>query len=164
MLDIEDIIGGVPAIDQRKQSLYDKMPQLFLPGQSGNPNGRPVGVKNEATIIAEFGQDTLDKLDKMPHKDLVKLFKQTAGAAGWVKLGLLSQDDIKAATRLRLANIALHNKNDETSLRAISQMLDRLEGKPVGTSPTVQIGTTGDLNVMIRLVDAAGKVETIQGN
>jgi hypothetical protein len=30
-----------------------KKPQLFKPGQSGNPSGRPVGARNRATLAME---------------------------------------------------------------------------------------------------------------
>jgi len=34
-------------------------PEGFKPGQSGNPNGRPKGVRNRSTVLREFLEATL---------------------------------------------------------------------------------------------------------
>ncbi len=73
--------------------------------------------------------------------------------------------DVLAETALKPVLHGTSMKADITSrLTAVERWLDRKKGKPIGTSPLVQIGAGGDLNVMIRLVDAAGNVEVIEGN
>ena len=67
----------------------------------------------------------------------------------------MTPDEVKAATRLRLAVMAISNKDDKVALQAIQQLLDRLEGKPVGTAQQINIGSNGgETRVQVILVDA----------
>jgi len=78
-------------------------------------------------------------------------------------IALKTDEEAYDAICLKLLNAGLADDNISRSLPALKEWLDRRRGKPAGTSPTVQIASSGDLNVMIRLVDSAGNVESIKG-
>lgn len=97
----------------------------------------------------------LAALEDMSKEELIALVRRIAGSCDMIPLALLSPDEIKASTRLRLADIALRNKDDKTALVAIQQLLDRLEGKPLGASPSIMIGSGGgSMKVEVVLISA----------
>jgi len=155
MLDIEDIIGSDSVLTGRLQD------GKFASGFSGHPYGRPVGSKNKANLGGPISQETLNLLETLSKDDLIGVIRRVSGAI-WA-VGVLTEEETYQAMLDKLAIIGLTTDDVKDSLSYIKEWIDRKKGKPIGTSPTVQIGTSGDLNVMIRLVDAAGKVETIQG-
>lgn len=76
--------------------------KAFEPGESGNNKGRPKGSKNIATILLEY----LEKIDKSEGGEGIAL-------------------NIPAAKLIKLMSA----KNEAVQLRAIQEILDRLEGK-----------------------------------
>jgi hypothetical protein len=84
----------------------------------------------------------LSSLGDMSKEELITLIRRICGASGGIELALMTQDEIKDATRLRLAGIAIRNPDDKVALQAIQQLLDRIEGKPVGSSTVMNIGAT----------------------
>src|ERR1700735_2836563 len=106
----------------------------FTPRQNAPIDNR-VTPDNNAITASE-----LTKLDDMSKEELKTLVRRVCGASSYIELSFLSQEEIKEATRLRLADIALRNKDDKIALQAIQQLLDRLEGKPIGTAPNINIG------------------------
>ena len=76
----------------------------FKKGQSGNPNGRPKGSRNLTTILREMLEEEIEV-----NVDGVKTKKQF--------------QEVIVRKLLQKAN--------EGNLKAIEQILDRMEGKPV---------------------------------
>lgn len=100
--------------------------------------------------------EKLERLEQMSSEELIALVR--ASNAEYVAIGMMSQEEIKINTRVRLAQIALRNKDDKIALQAIQQLLDRLEGKPVGAAPQINIGGNGgggQTKINVILVDAA---------
>ena len=62
----------------QKEDKRKKMPHLFKPGQSGNPNGRPKGSRNVQTLFNEAFVKLADELEEEgvitsdPEIDIVK--------------------------------------------------------------------------------------------
>jgi hypothetical protein len=95
----------------------------------------------------------LAKLDNMTKEELIALIRLCN--AEQIGIALMTPDEVKAATRLRLAVMAISNKDDKVALQAIQQLLDRLEGKPLGTAQQINIGSNGgETRVQVILVDA----------
>ena len=155
MLDLEDIIGSDPRLTGRLQD------GTFAPGVSGNIYGRELGSKNKANLGGPISQETLNLLETLSKEELIGIIRRVSGAI-WA-VGIMSEQETYQAMLDKLAIIGLTTNDVKDSLSYIKEWIDRKKGKPVGTSHTVQIGTTGDLNVMIRLVDSQGKIETIEG-
>jgi hypothetical protein len=59
----------------------------FKPGVSGNPNGRPKGVRNKKTIIAEFLESQGGMLDGRPATNIEIIL------ATWIKKAKENGDD-----------------------------------------------------------------------
>lgn len=74
----------------------------FKPGQSGNPNGRPKGSKNLASIIRELENEDFD-WSKVPikNKDQAKLIGSPWKAIVLTALAKAFSGDIQAAEWLR---------------------------------------------------------------
>ncbi len=114
--------------------------------------------------------DDIAKLGEMTHDELKTLCRRLICQCGYAATMTDEETaqamlDVLAETALKPVLHGTSMKADITSrLTAVERWLDRKKGKPVGTSPLVQIGAAGDLNVMIRLVDSAGNVEVIEGN
>jgi len=111
----------------------------------------------------------LARIEGMSREELVALCWRFACQCGLVATMTDEETaqamlDILAETALKPVLYGTSMKADITSrLTAVERWLDRKKGKPVGTSPLIQLGASGDLKVMIRLVDSAGNVEVIEG-
>lgn len=116
------------------------------------------GVSQVEIEHKPLSERELDSLATLPPEALISLIKRICGAAGWLRLATLTEEELKAATRLRLAELALNCKDDKLALQAISQLLDRLEGKPLQSV---------DLNAKIGIVqivmEAAKRGKVIDG-
>jgi len=146
--------------EQIKQSVIK--PWQFQPNQSGNPSGRPPGTKNKATVTAEIGLETLERIEAMSQPELVNyIIKRVPGAV--LRVACMTEEETYEAMLLKLAVGGLTSHDARDTLNYIREWLDRKKGKPVGSSPQIQLAASGDLNVTIRLVDAAGNVEMIEG-
>lgn len=123
----------------------------------------------KTAITAPVSTNDLDRLDNMSREELATLCRRFACQCGLVTTMTDEETaqamlDILAETALKPVLYGTSMKADITSrLTAVERWLDRKKGKPVGSSPTIQLGAAGDLNVMIRLVDSAGNVELIEG-
>lgn len=110
-----------------------------------------------------------DAIDLMTHDELKTLVRRLLCQCGAVARMTDEETaqamlDVLAETALKPVIHGTSMKADITArLTAVERWLDRKKGKPIGTSPMVQIGSSGDINVMIRLVDAQGNVEVIEG-
>ncbi len=124
------------------------------------------GTSDKTPALTE---EQIGGLDDMSREQLIALCRRFACQCGMV--ATMSDEetaqamlDILAETALKPVLFGTSMKADITSrLTAVERWLDRKKGKPIGTSPLVQIANAGDLNVMIRLVDSAGNVELIEG-
>lgn len=111
----------------------------------------------------------LEKLGEMSREQLITLCRRFACQCGLVATMTDEETaqamlDILAETALKPVLYGTNMKADITSrLTAVERWLDRKKGKPIGTSPLVQIANAGELNVMIRLVDSSGNEELIEG-
>jgi len=77
-------------------------PHKFEPGQSGNPNGRPLGSKNLSTILREMLEEEIDVVI----------------------------DGVKTKKKFKDAIIRkLMKKAHDGDLKAIIEIFDRVEGK-----------------------------------
>src|SRR3990167_2229078 len=100
----------------------------FKQGESGNPDGRPKGVKNISTLIREYIEQEIDMTDPID--------------------GQKKKNPIKNVLALRLISNAL--KGDH---RALQEVMDRLEGKPLQKQEIKQ-----DIDQLkIRIVHENGK-------
>lgn len=131
--------------------------------QNFTPKTNP--AKEQATIAESdaINDATLTKLDTMTPDELKALVRLCN--ADRIGIALMTAEEMKAATRLRLSEIALRNKDDKVALQAIQQLLDRLEGKPIGTAPSINIGGNGGaMTVEVVLVNAGEyKAKMIEG-
>lgn len=125
--------------------------------------------REQSPANAPLSDEELFGLDSMSREELIALVRRFACQCGLV--ATMSDDETAQAMLDILAETALKPVLHGTSMKAdiasrltaVERWLDRKKGKPVGTSPLIQLGTSGDLNVMIRLVDSAGNVEVIEG-
>jgi len=78
----------------------------FKKGQSGNPKGKPKGTRNFKTILNEYLDKNVDFKDPVEKRKVKKSLREV------VALSLLS-------------------KAVKGDLNAISQVMDRVDGKPV---------------------------------
>jgi len=88
----------------------------FKPGQSGNPNGVKKGTKHFSTIIKKvLDEETTVSINGKPF--------------------LMTRQE---AIVYNLINMALNSPNDAIKLRAIMELIDRIDGKPVPVLPDNQ--------------------------
>ncbi len=100
-----------------------------------------------------ISEDELARLGDMSREQLIALIRLCN--AEQIGIALMTTEEVKAATRLRLSVMAISNKDDKLALQAIQQLLDRLEGKPVGTAQQINIGSNGgETRVQVILVNA----------
>ena len=161
---VYSFVMEAPTIDNYQPNYIGRKPDgTFPPGNNANPHGRGAGVLNKATPFKEgtLTPETLATLETLSKPQLIALIKKVSGAV-W-GIALKTDEEAYDAICLKLLNAGLADDNISRSLPALKEWLDRRRGKPAGTSPTVQIASAGDLNVMIRLVDSAGNVESIKG-
>lgn len=108
----------------------------------------------------------LSRLDAMSKEELVGLVR----LCNTVQIGyaLLTDEERKLALRVKLMELAMKADDDKVALNAINQLLDRIEGKPVGTAQNINIGgNLGPMTIEVILVDAAShkpkEMITIEG-
>lgn len=104
-------------------------PWLFKKGRSGNPAGRPSESKNVATLQREMGIETLDELEKLSKKELIRLITRVSGAM-W-GIGLLDDDAAFEAMRLKLLTTGLTSDSQTQSLSHLKEWADRTKGRAV---------------------------------
>ena len=75
----------------------------FEPGESGNPNGRPKGSRNIATVLREY----------------LELEDKQAGGSG----------DALNPLAAELCRLILKAKNESVRLKAVQEAFERIEGK-----------------------------------
>ncbi len=136
--------------------IYQKMPQLFKPGQSGNPNGRPPGIINKEKPFAtgDISEADLERLDTLSKPKLIALIKKVSGAI-W-GIALKTEEEAYDAICLKLLNGGLNQGDINKALPALKEYLDRKRGKPIGTAPNINIGTSGNgsMNIEVILVSS----------
>lgn len=128
----------------------------------------PRNVPPESHDIALTASE-LSKLEGMTHSELVALVRRLTCQCGLA--ATMTDEETAQAMLDTLADTALKPVIHGTSMKAditarmtaIEKWMDRKRGKPIGTSPLVQIGASGDINVVVRLVDSQGNVEVIDG-
>jgi len=96
----------------------------YKPGESGNPNGRPPGSKSFKTILNHY-------LNKQVNvKNPITVDK--------------SPTELRDIICLRLNDFAVNRRHSEKSLKAIQEIMDRIDGKPIQS-----VHQTGDMNLTI---------------
>ena len=104
---------------------------------------------------APINAEDMARIEGMAREELIALVRLCN--AEQIGIALMTAQEVKDATRLRLAVMAITNKDDKLALQAIQQLLDRLEGKPVGTAQQINIGASGsgETKIQVILVNAA---------
>lgn len=120
------IISGANLDLNELPEIYRIKPQLFKPGQSGNPNGKAPGTKNAVTIGGPIAQETLDKLQTYSKPELIALIKKVSGAVWGV--GMMSEDEAFDAVKLKLLHTGL-NSDSSSAFNALKEWSDRTKGK-----------------------------------
>lgn len=106
-----------PVQAESKQNKRKSLPQLFKPGQSGNPKGRPKGVKTLSTILREHLS-----------REARKYVKARDGS---ITYGENIKIDGKAVKYQELFIIRIMDKAIEKGDYKFAEMIfDRMEGKP----------------------------------
>jgi len=137
---------------QQKQSVLN--PWQFQPGKSGNPAGRPCGSKNKATIAAEIGAETLERIEAMSKPELVNyIIKRVPGAV--LRVACMTEEETYQAMLHKLAVGGLTSDDARDTLNYIREWIDRKKGKPVGTAPNINIGAgSGEKKIQIVFMNA----------
>jgi hypothetical protein len=99
----------------------------YVPGQSGNPAGKPKGCKSISTYLKMYVEGNVNKLPEKLREQLKKQGFDSGAAALAYKKVLLGLDN---------------NVKPDTQLRAIDSIEDRLEGK--ATQKTELTGKDGE--------------------
>lgn len=99
----------------------------FPPGVSGNPNGKPAGLKDYAKLGGPITQETLDKLETFSKSELIKLIRKVSGAI-W-GIGIMNDDEAFEAVRLKLLHTGLTSESANSSLNVLKEWSDRTKGK-----------------------------------
>ena len=71
-----------------KNKEISKKPHRFKKGESGNPNGRPLGVPNKATKFQQELYAALEMFKKNNNKSFLEHFVQRAGKSDTVAIAL----------------------------------------------------------------------------
>ena len=114
--------------DNKQEIQLKSKPWQFQPGVSGNPLGRPAGTKNHATITAEIGAETLDKLEGMTKRELIALIRRVS-VAMW-GIGVMTDDEAYDAICLKLLHGGLAQTDMWKALPPLKEWTDRKRGKP----------------------------------
>ncbi len=146
---------------------YIPDPANYTP--KGNPFPKNAGI-NRPEAQTPIASHELEKLEGMSRDELLALVRRFTCQCGYA--ATMTDEETAQAMMDTLAETALKPVVHGTSMKAdiaarltaVEKWLDRKKGKPIGSSPMVQIGASGGVNVMIRLVDSAGNIELIEGN
>lgn len=103
---------------------------------------------NEPSLSAS----DIARLEQMTREELLEIMQKCIAAAGWINLGLLTEIEIKSVLRLQLLDMGVRSKDDKVKLSAINQLLDRIEGKPMGSANQIMIASPSDISIRIVLV------------
>ena len=110
------------AEQKQKEDIYKVRPQLFRPGQSGNPAGRPKGLLNWRNTIKEAAMKEIEFIEKSTGKKVTKTLNQIIAEK-------------------------LVEKARQGDIQAIKEYGDRTDGKAHQS-----INLEGDLSVTQRLI------------
>jgi hypothetical protein len=126
-------------IDTRSKAIEPYRAKAWVVGQSGNPNGRPKGTKNRATIYKEMFSFKIKDLGRDDLQALADKFNLPTNAT-------IQQ----LITAQHLALVA--SKREDISLRAIEMANDSAFGKPVQPSAVLQetVINTSELSERIK--------------
>lgn len=110
------------AEQKQKEDIYKIRPQLFKPGQSGNPAGRPKGLLSWRNTIKEAAMREIEMMEKSTGKKITKTLNQIIAE--------------KLVEKARMGDI-----------QAIKEYGDRTDGKAHQS-----INLEGDLSITQRLI------------
>lgn len=124
---------------------YQKPPKAtqFAKGQSGNPNGRPKGMKNWATVLHEALEQKVTVIVNGTSKQVTKMEaattqlvnKAASGDAYSIRLMLQLMPSMEAI--LNKAGVsALSNEQDRQVLAVALKRMNQLETLVIGESDT----------------------------
>ena len=104
-------------------------PWLFPPGKSGNPGGRPSGIKNMPDLGGPLTNEILANLENLSKAQLINIIKRVGGAIWGV--GIMTDDEAYEAVRLKLLHTGLTSESANSSLNVLKEWIDRTKGKAV---------------------------------
>jgi hypothetical protein len=90
--------------------------------------GDDAGKDDDIAPSATITEAQLAQLDAMTPEQLKTLVR--ACNADRISYAIMTDDERKLALRVKLMTLAMLAKDDKVALNAISQLLDRIEGKP----------------------------------
>lgn len=120
-------VSSEKAEQNQKEDIYKVRPQLFKPGQSGNPAGRPKGLLSWKNTIREAAMKEVELIEKSTGNKIKKTLNQIIAE--------------KLVEKARMGDI-----------QAIKEYGDRTDGKAHQS-----INVDGNVNVTERLIILPGK-------
>ena len=127
-----DQLGSIQAADEAYEVGFKKPPKAtrFTKGQSGNPNGRPNGVKNLATIVTAEARRMITVIENGKKRQVMKIeatmaqLQNKAASGDFPSTRLLVQ--IMPSMESQAAKSGIAVPGDERDRQVLAQLLKRL--------------------------------------
>lgn len=130
--------NNAPDEAARVAEMYQKRPQLFRPGQSGNPSGKPKGTISVATMFhGTLTPEFQTRLESCSKRELIDLILKVNGAI-WARAMMTDREAAECA-RLKLLHLGLEATDIGRAVPALDKWFDRTLGKaPQSIAMTVK--------------------------
>ena len=121
----------------------------------GNGLGVPrTGCPNIAKpwFDGNLSEENIKKLETMHKYELITLLKTLGGIVGYA---LQTNEERTAAAELKLYSLGMQSTDASKAIPALKEWYDRTKGKPLGYSPTINVGAgSSDKQVRVIFVNA----------